>query len=86
MTIETTGGPAASAIWRLPRTIAGLVRFVRAVLASHRAEKEISGLSDHHLQDIGVERAQISELVEREVTRRQLLDAGWTGQREHRRR
>jgi uncharacterized protein YjiS (DUF1127 family) len=80
MAIETSiHRPAA--IRFLPATIAGLVRFVRVILKTHRVEKELNDLSDRDLRDIGVHRPQIAEIVRREVARNYLLQAGWPRRR-----
>lgn len=64
---------------RLPALLTGFSRFVRAVFASHRAEKELEALPDHYLQDVGVDPRQISHRVEREITRHHLIEMGWRG-------
>jgi uncharacterized protein YjiS (DUF1127 family) len=51
------------------------------VLQSRRAETELNALSDHFLQDIGVDRPDISELVKREIARDSLLGTGWRKRR-----
>ena len=80
MSTEALGGSRRTArLWRLPAAIASAIRFFRAIIDSHRAETELNGLSDRYLHDIGVDRRQISEVVQREIARSQLLDAGWRG-------
>jgi uncharacterized protein YjiS (DUF1127 family) len=79
MAIETGAAPGSA--WRFPALIAEIPRFIRAVLQSRRAETELNALSDHFLQDIGVGRQDISELVRREIARDSLLGTGWRKRR-----
>jgi uncharacterized protein YjiS (DUF1127 family) len=80
MTIETSIPHGMAAIWRFPAAVAGVLRFVRVILRSHRAASELNELSDHYLRDIGVDRPQISEVVKREAARNFLLETGWPRQ------
>jgi uncharacterized protein YjiS (DUF1127 family) len=82
MSVETLGG-ARSAVggWRLFSAISAIVRTARAALASHRAMKELDGLTDHYLRDVGIERRDIPEFVRREISREQLLGVGWRSPR-----
>ena len=65
---------------------AALYECARLALRRRRALIELNGLSDHHLQDIGIDRPQISELVKREIAWNGLLDSGWPRSRRPRRR
>lgn len=76
MSIETTVQHGIAAVGRFPATIAGMLRFVRLVLRTRRAENELNDLSDRDLCDIGVERRQISELLRRDAARNFLLGTG----------
>jgi len=55
-------------------------------LQRRQALVELNELSDHQLQDVGVDRPQISELVKREIAWNGLLDSGWPRSRQARRR
>ena len=77
MAIETGITHGAATAWRLSAMIAGLPRFVRVALQSHRAIDELNDLSDHYLRDIGVDRPDIAEMVKRETAAGSLLGTGW---------
>ena len=80
MSIDVFGGSGRIAAgWRLPAAVTGFARFLRAILDSDRVqnEVEVDSLSDRYLEDIGVERRQISEQVRRQITHDQLLGTGW---------
>jgi uncharacterized protein YjiS (DUF1127 family) len=59
--------------------IAALFRNFRQAFQRRQVETELDGLSDRFLRDIGVERGEISQRVEREITRNALADLGWSG-------
>jgi uncharacterized protein YjiS (DUF1127 family) len=65
---------------------AGIFRNIRLALQRRQALVELNELSDHQLQDVGVDRPQISELVKREIAWNGLLDSGWPRSRQVRRR
>jgi len=81
MAIESSVPHGAASLWRLPAAVVDLFGLVRAIMRSHRAEKELSDLSDRYLRDIGVDRPQIAELVKRESAHNSLLGAGWPRRR-----
>jgi uncharacterized protein YjiS (DUF1127 family) len=60
-----------------PGGIAALLRTFRQALQHRQVETELDGLSDRQLRDIGVERAEISEKVARDMTRVSLAGLGW---------
>ena len=84
MTMESYLHTAAA--WRFPAMLAAISERIRLVLRRRRALIEINELSDHHLQDIGIDRSQIAELVKREIAWNGLLDSGWQRSRQPRRR
>jgi uncharacterized protein YjiS (DUF1127 family) len=59
-------------------SIAALLRHFRHALQCRQVETELDGLSDRYLRDIGVERAEISQQVAREITRTSLAEVGWS--------
>jgi uncharacterized protein YjiS (DUF1127 family) len=59
--------------------IPALFRNFRQAFQRRQVETELDGLSDRFLRDIGVERGEISQRVEREITRNALADLGWSG-------
>ena len=59
-------------------SIAALLRNIRQALRRRQVETELDGLSDRYLRDIGVERAEISRQVAREITRTSLAEVGWS--------
>ena len=81
MSIETTIQHGAAAAWRFPARVAALLRLVRAIVKTRRAENELNDLSDRYLRDIGIDRPQIAELVKREAAHDSLLGAGWPRRR-----
>jgi uncharacterized protein YjiS (DUF1127 family) len=83
MTVECHGHAAAA--WRFPAMLAGILRNIRVVLQRRQALVELSELSDHHLQDVGIDRPQIAELVKREIAWNDVLDSGWSRSRRPRR-
>jgi uncharacterized protein YjiS (DUF1127 family) len=81
MSIETTIQHGAAATLRFPARAAALLRLVRVIVKTHRAENELNDLSDRYLRDIGIDRPQIAELVKREAARDSLVGAGWPRRR-----
>lgn len=57
--------------------IAALFRTFRQALKRRQVESELNGLDDRQLRDIGVERAEISEKVARDMARVSLAGLGW---------
>ena len=84
MTMESHAHSAPA--WRFPAVLAGISRRIRLALRRRQALIELNELSDHHLQDIGIDRPQIAELVKREIAWNDLLDSGWPRSRQPRRR
>jgi uncharacterized protein YjiS (DUF1127 family) len=58
-------------------SIAALFRSFRQALRRQQVETELNGLDDRQLRDIGVERAEISQKVARDMTRVSLAGLGW---------
>ncbi|BCH22324.1 DUF1127 domain-containing protein [Mesorhizobium sp. L-8-3] len=67
--------------WRLSTSIARACRSFRMALRYHATKDELDGLSDRYLRDVGVDRRQISEAVNAEITRATLADTGWARSR-----
>ena len=84
MTVECHEHPTTA--WRFPAMLAGIFRNIRLALQRRQALVELNELSDHHLQDIGIDRPQIAELVKREIAWNGLLDSGWQRSRHPHRR
>ena len=61
----------------LPEAANSLFRRLREALLRTRTINELSGLSDQHLKDIGVERREIGSMVEAELQRLRRSDLAW---------
>lgn len=54
-----------------------IARRLRHALNAHRLADELGRLSDHYLRDVGIERTNIADAVDRSFLRDRLLEAGW---------
>jgi uncharacterized protein YjiS (DUF1127 family) len=54
-----------------------VTRRLRRVLNGYRLADELGRLSDHYLRDIGIDRRDFSDTVERSFLKDRLLEAGW---------
>jgi len=84
MTVKSQCHPGTT--WRLATMVAAIYARARLSLQRRRALAELDALSDHHLQDIGIDRPRIPELVKREFAWNGLLDSGWPRSRRPRQR
>lgn len=75
MSLEVTAHAGQSV--GLAAALQSLIGSIRTGLKVRRVADDMCGMTDRHLQDIGLDRPLLSDAWERAVARDRLLESGW---------